>query len=98
MSQPARSDLPLEVDTTLDSAGAYVGSWIDSADMYSVAVWYTPGTPGVVIESSLDASTVLVADGWANGTEKPIHTRYWRVSVTGGTANAVFRLSARVVG
>ncbi|MFF1744734.1 hypothetical protein [Streptomyces mirabilis] len=98
MSQPARSDLPLEVDTTLDAAGEYVSPWIDSADMYSVAAWYSPGTPGVVIESSLDASSVLIADSWSNGSEKPVHTRFWRVSVTGGTANAVFRLSARVVG
>lgn len=97
MSQPARPDLPLEVDTALDASGGYTGSWVDSADTYSVAAWYTPGTPGVVIESSIDASTVLVADSWANGIEKPIYTRYWRVSVTGGTANAVFRLSARVV-
>lgn len=95
-----RSDLPIEIDTTLNGSGAFVSSWADSAGFISVLpVWTDPGGGGLTVsfDYSLDASTVLRSVTVNHLVEVTIPARYFRLVVSGGSANATFRASIRAV-
>jgi hypothetical protein len=99
-----RPDLPVEADTTLDGAGTYTGEWVDSSSILSARIAFALyGSGSVGIEESVDGVNPL---GFADLPLAPMSTlsnnavfnpatRYFRVKVTGGSANAVFRVSIR---
>ena len=92
-----RADLVFEGPITLNGSGDFTGDWLDSAGIHVVAAAYTQGTAGVQLEQSTNASTLLILDSWAQGAEKPILARYFRISVDGGTPNATVQISVRTV-
>lgn len=102
-----RSDLPVEEDTTLDAAGTYTGDWIDTSSILEARIGYfSYGGGSVGIEESLDGVNPLATadvaltplSGLANNSTFYPACRYFRVKVTGGTANSIFRVSVRRVG
>jgi len=90
-----RSDLPVEVDTTLDGSGVYVGAWIDSAGIFRVRCVVQGAIAGV--DESSDQTNVLRSVTLADGDEVALTTRYFRL-VGSGSASATFRAALRVVG
>jgi hypothetical protein len=100
-----RPDLPIEVDTTLDSAGTYTGEWVDTSSMLSARVSYFIYGSGVLgVEESLDGIDPMYPGGPTtpmnslqnNAVVNPA-TRYIRLRVTGGSANAAFKASVRKI-
>lgn len=105
MTLAARADLPLEVDTELDSGGYYYSPWIDSAGMKTIigviAGGVNWGVSQVLFETSLDGVTRFTSNPWHGGdginVTQDISARYWRIGVVGGVPNAQIRISVRVV-
>jgi hypothetical protein len=100
-----RPDLPIEVDTTLDSAGTYTGEWVDTSTMLSARLGYfLYGGGSVGFEESIDGIDPIYPAGPTtpmnslqnNAVVNPA-ARYIRLRVTGGSANAIFKASVRKV-
>lgn len=102
----ARSDLLLEVNTTLDGSGAYTSDWFDSGDVEAVTVvWYFGGSsiPGVGLDEGLDGTAALweasfpqSAGHYGSGT-LAVAARFFRLSVAGGQSGTAFAASLRAV-
>ena len=97
-----RSDILLEVDTTLDGSGNYTGPWIEAAEIHTVVAVWTDGIGGSSgypkFNLSADSSNVIRSlESISPFTEYKIPARYFRFQVSGGTANAVLRLSIKAV-
>lgn len=91
-------ELLLEVDTTLDGNGDYVGPWIDASGVLKGRVIYN-STEGAGVEQSNDATNVFGGVGVASGTEFPVTARYIRfvLDAPSGQANAPFRLAIKAI-
>jgi hypothetical protein len=100
-----RPDLPIEVDTTLDAAGTYTGEWVDTSSMLSARLGYFLYASGSVgFEESIDGVNTLGVSGplatmssLSTGAVINPATRFIRLRVTGGAANAAFRASVRKI-
>lgn len=91
-----RTDLLVEVDTTLDGTGRYVGDWVDTAGVLTIRVFTTQGS-SLLIEQSADQVQIL-ADTLGVDLEFDLTMRYFRIAVDGGTPNAAFRGTVRAIG
>jgi hypothetical protein len=100
-----RPDLPIEVDTTLDSTGTYIGEWVDTSSMLSARLsYFIFGGGSVGFEESLDGAAPMYPSGpitpmnslQNNAVVNPA-ARYIRLHVSGGTVNAIFRASVRKI-
>lgn len=93
-----RADLLAEISTTLDGSGNFAGTWIDSGGVKNVRVIHSSVGVTPQIDESSDQSVILgnttVSGGYA---EAPLTARYFRLTVSGGTANATFRAVLRAV-
>lgn len=105
MTLAPRADLPVELDTTLDGSGNYIGEWIDTAGMLKVrATWQSPTSSGTFqIEQSMDQSFIFfegpgstTLDGTSQ--EYPLFARYFRVKAINGTPNGTLRVCVRAIG
>lgn len=90
-----RSDLIVEVDTTLDGGGLYVGDWIDSGGIQRLRGVVQGGS--LSIDESSDQSVVLRTVALADGDEMSVTARYFRMVGT-GSPSAAFRAVFRVAG
>lgn len=96
-----RSDLLLEVDTTLDANGDYIGDWIDTGGVGSIRVVFSlPSGYYPVIQHSADASNVISSDVInPSNTIIGLAARYFRFAadLSAGNAGLTVRASIRAV-
>jgi type 1 fimbria pilin len=101
-----RADLLLEVDTTLDGSGEYIGDWIDTGGVLTALVTFQSNSSTGIFEvqQSMDQSFVFFdgngpnLGGGGSSQEYPLRARYFRIKASGGTASATLRACVRAIG
>lgn len=109
LAPTTRSDIAVEVDELLDGSGNYTGPWLETVDIFTVRVTcrFNGGSPTVVLEEGifttndsipkvLRSNTIPISSlhGFA-GVD--LSCRYFRLVVSGGSADNLFQACVRVV-
>lgn len=110
LNPPRRTDLTVELFELLDGSGAYTGDWLDTSGVQSVRVSasFNGGTPTVSVEEAqfdtgnsgdprvIRTQNVPVSSlrAWAG---LDLSARYYRLTVSGGSADNPFAATIRVV-
>lgn len=110
LDPPRRNDLTVELFELLDGSGDYTGDWLDTSGVQSVRVSasFNGGAPTVSIEEAqfdtshsgdprvIRTQSVPVASlhAWA---QLDLSARYYRLTVSGGSADNPFAATIRVV-
>ncbi|MGH3672187.1 MAG: hypothetical protein ACRDSH_16395 [Pseudonocardiaceae bacterium] len=89
-----RVDLLAEIDTTLSASGTYTGEWIDTSEVLTIKAFFSVGggSYSMTLDQSNDQSVILIQDSPPTlAGYSSLVARYFRISITGGSANATFR-------
>jgi len=102
-----RLDLVIELDELLDGSGNYTGPWLETTDIYTVhvACKFNGGSPTVTIEHgiytshSADPKTLHYTDvpvsSTAASADVDLMSRYFRLTIAGGSADNLFQSTIR---
>lgn len=105
----ARVDLPVEVDVLLNGSGAYTGPWLETVDIFNVRVscLFNGGSPTVTVEEGIYTandntpkvirSQNVPVSSLAAYAALSLSARYFRLTVTGGSADNLFQATIRSV-